>query len=130
MAARREVNRAPRQAARRSERRRQARRRALIAGTVGASIVVAGLMFAFYFPTRTWLHQRSRTAASRHQLAELDAANRQLARRVAALKDPATIERLARANYGLVRPGEKAYVLLPPASGPTDLPQVWPFVSG
>lgn len=113
--------------AKRAERRRAAKRRALVAVAIGGSIVLVGLLFAFYFPTRSWLHQRHRAAQNQHQLAELQAANRDLQHKVDALKEPATVERLARGQYGLVRPGEKAYVVLPPSAGPTDLPRVWPF---
>jgi cell division protein FtsB len=101
-----------------------------LVGSVGGGLVLIAAMFAFYFPTRTWLSQRHQTDAAAGQLARLQTANKQLAANLEGLKDPATIERIARGEYNMVRPGEKAYVVLPPSAGPTTLPQVWPFADG
>ena len=105
------------------------RHRALMVGAVGVSIAVVGLLFAFYFPTRSWLHQRQQASAAANQLQHLDAANKDLAAKAKALHDPQTIKNLARSGYGLVDPGQDAYVVLPSPAGPTTLPQVWPFVA-
>jgi cell division protein FtsB len=65
-------------------------------------------------PTRQLLEQRARMAGLTAQLDELHATNRALARRIERLRDPAYIERRARAEIGLVRPGERAFVVMPP----------------
>jgi type II secretory pathway pseudopilin PulG len=104
------------------------RHRALVVGAVGVSIAVVGLLFAFYFPTRSWLHQRQQASAAEVQLQHLQAANKDLEAKARALNDPQTIKNTARGLYGLVEPGQEPYVVLPAPAGPTTLPQVWPFV--
>lgn len=79
------------------------------------------------FPTRTYLAQRASTAAAETDLATVQEQNRRLQERVDALGTDEEIERLAREEYGLVKPGEEAYHILPPAEDPVDLPDVWPF---
>ena len=56
----------------------------------------------------------------------LDQENDALASRVAALQTPEEIERVARQQYGMVRPGEQAYSVLP-APARTSLPAGWPY---
>lgn len=88
--------------------------------------VVAVLLVAAVFgsmavqPTRQLLEQRTRMAGLTAELAELQATNQALARRIARLKDPAYIERRARAEIGLVRPGERAFVVMPPSRSRRD----------
>ncbi len=90
----------------------------------GPAVVVLVLVFGvvflgtFVFPTRSFLAQRSSIAEAREELTVLDAQNHVLADQAAKLKDDAEIERLAREQYNLVRPGEEAYALLP-ATEPT-----------
>lgn len=104
-----------------------ARRRARVALVLGVSVALVGFLFAFYFPTRTWLVQRRNTSSATRQLDALTSANQDLSARAQALKDPAVVARLARDQYGMVKPGEKAYVVLPPPAAPTALPKIWPF---
>ena len=94
-------------------------------------LVAAGVLVAFLgagvFPTRTYLHQRDRIAAEEEKLAVLTAENQKLAAKVDRLATDAEIERLAREQYNLVKPGEEAYAVLPPPEPPVDLPDGWPF---
>lgn len=75
------------------------------------------------FPTRSFFAQRDEIARERTKLAVLDRENAKLAERAARLQSDAEIERLAREQYSLVKPGEEAYAILPsadvdpPASG-------------
>jgi len=87
---------------------------------VAVSVAVAGAMFLAVFPTRTWLAQRHSLAAAEQRLMVLDHQNQDLTAQVRRLDTDAEIERLARADYNLVRPGEEAYAILPPpgAGGP------------
>jgi cell division protein FtsB len=90
-------------------------------------VVSIGVLFVAVFPTRTWLAQRNESAAASEQLRVLDAENSKLASRVNALQSDDEIERLAREQYNLVKPGEEAYALLPgqsPAAQPTTTPEV------
>ncbi len=89
-----------------------------------ATVAFVGLLFTTVFPTRTFLAQRASLDASTEQLAVLDEQNRLLEERVRLLNDDAEIERLAREEYHLVRPGEKAFAVLPAPGPPEAQPQV------
>jgi len=82
-------------------------------------IGLIGLLFVAVFPTRTWLAQRAEREAAVAQLELLEEQNAILASRVEALRSDEEIERLAREQYNLVRPGEEAYALLPAPSSTT-----------
>ena len=85
------------------------------------SIAVVGVLFLFVFPGRTYLAQRRSLAAAQSRLDVLRSENKVLTDRAAKLHDDAEIERLARDQYGLVKPGEEAYAILPsppPAAPP------------
>jgi cell division protein FtsB len=77
-------------------------------------IALIGVLFVAVFPTRTWLAQRRERTEALEQLHVLDEQNQVLASRVEALRSDDEIERLAREQYNLVKPGEEAYALLPP----------------
>ena len=83
-----------------------------------ATIVLAVVLPLGVFPTRTWLEQREAIQTERERIAVLDRENRHLAARVGELQTDAEIERLAREQYNLVKPGEVAYAILP---GPNDV---------
>ncbi len=93
-------------------------------------ILVTGLLvaalFVFVFPTRTYLAQRAETQRTQHQLDVLREQNDALSARVTALDTDAEIERIAREQFDLVRPGEEAFAILP-APAITDLPAGFPF---
>ncbi len=86
------------------------------------AVTVGGIVFLFFLPGRVWLAQgRAAATANRQQIA-LSRENDALTKRVAQLESSAYIEQLARQQYGLVRPGEQAYGILPPATPPTTTP--------
>lgn len=91
------------------------------------AVATIAVLAVYVFPTRTWLDQRSASAETSAQLAELRAERRALEERVAELDSDAEIERVARSEYGLVKPGEEAYAVLPAADQPIELPSMWPF---
>ena len=76
-------------------------------------VVLVGLLFAFVYPTRTFLDQRAETDKARTQLEVLQSENARLTRESKRLSTDSEIERLARENYGLVKPGERPFVILP-----------------
>jgi cell division protein FtsB len=78
------------------------------------SVVLVGVIFAGVFPTRTYLAQRTSIARAEKQLDVLGEQNEALERRANDLQSDAEIERLAREQYNLVKPGEEAYAVLPP----------------
>ena len=86
-------------------------------GMVLGSVVLVGLLFAFVYPTRTFLDQRDDTSRARAQLELLSTENAKLAAEAKRLQDPDEVERRAR-DYGLVRPGEQAYVIVPAPTTP------------
>jgi cell division protein FtsB len=88
-------------------------------------VVLVGVLFVAVFPTRTWLAQRKEMSAATEQLQVLDEQNHLLEQRVSALQSDDEIERLAREQYNLVKPGEEAYALLP-APGSSTVTTVAP----
>ncbi len=90
------------------------------------TLAFVGVLFVAVFPSRTFLAQRASLSRVEEQLGVLDEQNRLLEERAELLQDDAEIERLAREEYHLVRPGEEAYVVLPspeppPPEPPADL---------
>lgn len=93
------------------------------------SVVLVGVLFAGVFPTRTFLAQRASISHAEKQLAVLGEQNAQLQRRAEELQSDTEIERLAREQYNLVKPGEEAYAVLPPpAAKGQETPTVTPRV--
>ncbi len=88
------------------------RRTVVLLAAAGATLAVLVLVV---FPTRSYLKERSDVSSAAHQLRTLDAQNRQLTNQIGRLNTDAEIERLARRDYGLVKPGEEAYAILPGA---------------
>ena len=86
------------------------------------SVAVVGVLFLFVFPARTYLAQRHDLAAAATRLRVLSDNNDKLAAEEAKLHDDSEIERLAREQYGLVKPGEEAYAILPSPTPPTTAP--------
>jgi cell division protein FtsB len=113
-------------AAKRPAPARKARRRMFV-WAAAASVVLVGFLFAFVYPTRTFLDQRSDTNKARSQLALLRSENTKLEREAKLLQSDAEIERRAR-QYGLVRPGERPFVIIPapnttaPPAAPAEAP--------
>jgi cell division protein FtsB len=89
-------------------------------------VVLIGVLFVAVFPTRTWLAQRQETASATEELRVLTSENAKLASRVKALQSDDEIERLAREQYNLVKPGEEAYALLPGQTQATTPPTTPP----
>lgn len=78
------------------------------------SVGLVGVLFVFVFPSQTFLAQRTSIARAEDQLRVLGKQNDVLTRRAAELQRDAEVERLAREQYNLVKPGEEAYAVLPP----------------
>ena len=91
---------------------RMKKRRAVIVSVFGA-LAAVGLLFAFVYPTSTFLNQRSETSTARQRLARINAETQKLEQETKRLKGDAEVERIAREQYGFVRPGETPYVIVP-----------------
>ena len=77
------------------------------------------------FPFRQLVEQRRAVEESRQQLAALEQENGELEGDIAALYTDEEIERVARDQYGLVRPGETGYVVIsPPESDTAANPEI------
>ena len=85
--------------------------RRVLLGVV-STLVFLGLMVGVV-PVRQYLEQQRRLDAARQRIELLDEENQRLAARAEELRTDEEIERLAREQYSLVRPGEEAFALLP-----------------
>ena len=84
---------------------------------VGALATVA-ILFVAVFPARTYLDQRRQRQEVQAQIKATDSRNGALESRIRTLHTDAEVERLAREQYNLVRPGEEAYAILPTRQSP------------
>ena len=83
-----------------------------------AVLVLCGAMYLFVFPAHTYLAQKQDIVGQEQTIAVLKAENTKLAAESAALQNDATIEQIARAEYGLVMPGQQAFMVLPSPAPP------------
>jgi len=81
-------------------------------------LVLLGAMYLFVFPARTYLAQKREIALQEQAIAVVKGENSKLSAEKAALHSDATIEQLARQDYGLVAPGQQAYMVLPSPAKP------------
>jgi cell division protein FtsB len=93
------------------------------------AVVLLTLVFLGPGSFRVWSSQRAETSDLNAKNEALDRANARLKSRAAQLKNPESIEELARRDYGMVPKGSKAYAILP-APEPDKRPWgTWPFVT-
>lgn len=83
--------------------------------TGAVAVVLGALALASLAPIRQAYTQNQRINAEEAKLQALEAENRQLRERLERLNDPDYVEKLAREQLGLVKPGEVSYVVVPPA---------------
>jgi cell division protein FtsB len=83
-------------------------------------VVFIGILFGAVYPTRTYLAQQRDLKAVKQKLALFQAQNGRLEAEAKRLESDAEIERIARARFNLVKPGEEAYAVVqvpaPPGS--------------
>ncbi|MBV8981923.1 MAG: septum formation initiator family protein [Acidimicrobiia bacterium] len=89
---------------------------------LGAGLVAVGVLFVAVFPVRTYLDQRHQRQQVTAEMRATDATNKTLEQRIQTLNTDAEVERLAREQYNLVRPGEEAYAILPSRQPPLAAP--------
>ena len=90
------------------------------------AVMLVGLV-----PFKQILNQREAVSEAEDRFTALVSANEHLETEIQALETPVEIERRAREDFGLVRPGEIAYIVVPiepeadvePVS--TEPPQTW-----
>ncbi|MGH9157860.1 MAG: FtsB family cell division protein [Acidimicrobiales bacterium] len=86
--------------------------------TFMALCALSGVAVLAVFPAQAYMAQRAHRVTLAAELATLSGQNRALANRARVLETDGEVERLARLQYNLVRPGEEAYSLLPLADAP------------
>jgi len=91
------------------------------------TLAIVAVLFIAVFPTQALLDQRRERQAMAAQVARTTKHNDALEAEARKLQKDSEIERLAREQYNLVRPGEEAYALLPSAQ-PVQVAQ--PHVEG
>ena len=79
---------------------------------VGLFVLLVLLLVAG-FPVRAYVDQQRSLTSTSERLAVLEKTNKQLEAQSKELHSDAAVERLAREQYNLVRPGEEAYAILP-----------------
>jgi cell division protein FtsB len=102
--------------------KRPARAKAAIGGTrtrarwilLGAMVLSAAVLVA-WFPAGALLHQRSNLSSAATQLRQLHQQDAALAQEGKNLSSSSEISRIARSQYQLVSPGQRAYEVLPPS---------------
>jgi cell division protein FtsB len=80
------------------------------AGRIALLVVLVGMAGLYAGPARSYVAARQEAAQRRADVAELRRENERLRVRRAALRRPQAVEREAR-RLGMVRPGEKPYVI-------------------
>lgn len=93
-------------------------------------VLVVGMLIAanYVVPFREILAQNRQVEAAQQELAEIQAANAKLDREIAALGSPSEIERIAREDYGYVRPGDTSYVIVEPGGVQASEPEAEPVI--
>jgi cell division protein FtsB len=85
---------------------------------LGAAVLSA-VILAAWFPTSSIFHQRASLASASAQLSQLHQQDAALAQEKKNLSDSAEIVRIAREQYQLVSPGQRAFQVLPPTGAAT-----------
>ena len=109
-------------------------------------LVSVGLVAAGVLPVQQYLERENEVRAAQERLDRLVEENAALSDDAAALLSEQEVERIAREQYGFVRPGEIGYIVITPddaeivespvvvsASGDEDrnlLQRFWDFVTG
>lgn len=83
-----------------------------------AASVFAALVLVTSFPISALLDQGGQLSAAQAQANQLTADNRLLSAEASRLNNPAVVAAIARADFGFVEPGEKAYDILPTPGAP------------
>jgi cell division protein FtsB len=100
-----------------------ARRWAAPAASVRVALVglaAVAILFLFVFPSQSLLAQRNEVRNAEHDVQVLREENAKLEEEAARLQTVSEIERLAREQYHMVYPGEKAFTVVPapPSASP------------
>jgi len=130
------------------EKRKRRRRRGSRFGSLFFIVVLIalGLVATGVLPVRDYLERENDVNAAQERLDELQRDNAELAGDVEALFSEQEVERIAREQYGFVKPGEIGYVVVTPDAEPQPnkdpepvavpdddrslLQSIWDFMTG
>ena len=87
---------------------------------VVAFVIFIAILFGAVYPTRTYLAQQRQLRAVHRTLALFKQQNGHLEAEANRLQSDDEIERIARARFNLVKPGEEAYAVVPVPPKPGD----------
>jgi cell division protein FtsB len=90
------------------------------ARVVVAFVIFIAILFGAVYPTRTYLAQQRDLRAAHRTLALFKRQNGHLETEAKRLESDEEIERIARARFNLVKPGEEAYAVVPVPPKPGD----------
>ncbi len=90
------------------------------ARVVVAFVIFIAILFGAVYPTRTYLAQQRDLRAAHRTLALFKQQNGHLEAEAKRLESDEEIERIARARFNLVKPGEEAYAVVPVPPKPGD----------
>jgi hypothetical protein len=93
----------------------------LVVATVASFVALVS-----WFPLGELLRQRGELAALTSQVASIDHRNATLSGDVASLRTDASVETIAHQEFGLVKPGQLSFVVLPAAGSTTGAPALDP----
>jgi cell division protein FtsB len=74
------------------------------------------LVLATSFPAAALLHQRHALSTASSELSSLNSGNRTLSREANQLAQPQNVATVAQKDYGMTRPGQTAYRVIPTSS--------------
>ncbi|HJM28059.1 MAG: hypothetical protein QF596_07320 [Acidimicrobiales bacterium] len=97
--------------------------------TLGVLVALVTLLILWWsFDSfQLWSEQGKELSIKEVELIQIENEYGILQEREQTLYLPSEIEWLARQNFGLIKPGEEAFAVPPPAPEPVRLPSVWPF---
>jgi len=87
------------------------------------ALLLMGVLFSSVYPIRRYFAVRSSITSLINQDHALDRKQQQLTQEKALLQTDAEVERIARADLNMVRPGEVAFAIIGSSTSPQTAPQ-------
>ncbi|HEV2686806.1 MAG TPA: septum formation initiator family protein [Actinomycetota bacterium] len=82
------------------------------------ALLLVGVLFSSVYPIRRYFQVRSSIALLQHEDHALDQRTQELTKQKASLQADAEVERIAREELGMVRPGEVPFAIIQPSAAP------------
>ena len=88
------------------------------------ALLLVGVLFSSVYPIRRYFQVRSSIAQMQHEDRALDQRTQQLTKQKALLQTDAEVERIAREELGMARPGEVPFAIIQPSVAPAPAANV------